>query len=107
VRARLDNYGRTLADLYLEPGDLFVNRAIVAKGFRHAYVKDPFRFMDDFRTVQHQAREKKPGLWGRTPRRAGRSPGRPAKAIRPDLDASGIPYETAASKRRFAANPYY
>jgi micrococcal nuclease len=35
--ARVDKYGRLLAYLYLEPGGLFVNREIVAKGFGHAY----------------------------------------------------------------------
>jgi hypothetical protein len=37
--ARIDRYGRTLAYLYLEPGSLFVNRELVAKGFEHTYTE--------------------------------------------------------------------
>jgi micrococcal nuclease len=44
--ARVDRYGRTLAYLYLEPGGLFVNREIIAKGFGHAYTTYPFAYMD-------------------------------------------------------------
>jgi endonuclease YncB( thermonuclease family) len=58
-------------DLYLEPGGLFVNREIVARGFGHAYVKYPFRHMEDFRAAERSAREKRLGLWG---------PDRPAAA---------------------------
>jgi hypothetical protein len=63
----VDKYGRTLAYLYLEPGGVFVNREIVAKGFGHAYTVYPFRYMDDFRQVERQAREKGLGLWGPDP----------------------------------------
>jgi hypothetical protein len=69
--ARIDRYGRTLAYLYLEPGGLFVNREIVAKGFGHAYTNYPFAYLDDFRAAEHQARERRLGLWG---------PDRPAAA---------------------------
>jgi micrococcal nuclease len=65
--ARIDRYGRTLAYLYLEPGGLFVNREIVAKGFGFAYVKYPFGYMEDFRLTERQAREKGLGLWGPDP----------------------------------------
>jgi hypothetical protein len=63
----VDKYGRLLAYLYLEPGGLFVNREIVAKGFGHAYTQYPFQFMDDFRAAERLAREKKLGLWGPDP----------------------------------------
>jgi micrococcal nuclease len=49
--SRLDRYGRTLAYLYVEPGGLFVNREIIARGFGHAYTAYPFRFMEDFRAA--------------------------------------------------------
>jgi hypothetical protein len=65
--ARADKYGRLLAYLYLEPGGLFVNREIVARGFGHAYTEYPFQFMDEFRAVGRLAREKKLGLWGPDP----------------------------------------
>jgi endonuclease YncB( thermonuclease family) len=47
ARARVDKYGRLLAYLYLEPGGLFVNREIVAKGFGHAYTEYPFQSLAD------------------------------------------------------------
>jgi micrococcal nuclease len=65
--ARVDKYGRTLAYLYLEPGGLFVNREIVAKGFGHAYTAYPFAYLDDFRQAERSAREKGLGLWGPDP----------------------------------------
>src|SRR5262245_8084499 len=61
--ARLDRYGRRLAYLYLEPGGLFVNREIIARGYGHAYTKYPFRFMEEFRAVERKARESQVGLW--------------------------------------------
>jgi endonuclease YncB( thermonuclease family) len=65
--ARVDKYGRTLAYLYLEPGGVFVNREIVAKGFGHAYTAYPFQYIDDFRQAERTAREKGLGLWGPDP----------------------------------------
>jgi hypothetical protein len=62
--ARLDRYGRTLAYLYLEPGGLFVNREIIARGYGHAYTRYPFAFVDDFRAAERAAREGQLGLWG-------------------------------------------
>jgi micrococcal nuclease len=61
--SRMDRYGRTLAYLYLEPGGLFINREIVARGYGYAYVKSPFQFMDDFRAAERSARENRLGLW--------------------------------------------
>jgi micrococcal nuclease len=62
--SRLDKYGRTLAYLYLEPGGLFVNREIIARGYGHAYTKYPFAFQEDFRAAERTAREGHLGLWG-------------------------------------------
>jgi micrococcal nuclease len=59
-----DKYGRTLAYLYLEPGGLFVNREIIARGYGHAYTKYPFTFLEDFRAAERAAREGQLGLWG-------------------------------------------
>jgi micrococcal nuclease len=64
---RVDKYGRLLAYLYLEPGGLFVNREIVAKGFGHAYTAYPFAYLEDFRAAERSAREKGLGLWGPDP----------------------------------------
>jgi micrococcal nuclease len=65
--ARIDRYGRTLAYLYRVDDDLFVNRELVARGYAFAYVKYPFRFMEDFRAAERTAREKGLGLWGPDP----------------------------------------
>ena len=59
---RLDRYQRTLAYLYLSDGS-FVNREMVRQGYAHAYVKYPFRYMEDFREAELQAREEGRGLW--------------------------------------------
>ena len=61
----MDKYGRLLAYLYLEPGGLFVNREIVAKGFGHAYLDYPFQFMDDFRAAERLAQGE--GAWALGP----------------------------------------
>jgi len=65
--AQLDRYGRLLAYLYLDPGNVFVNREFIVTGHGFAYVKYPFAHMDDFRLAERQAREKKVGLWGPDP----------------------------------------
>jgi micrococcal nuclease len=65
--SRLDKYGRTLAYLYVEPGGVFVNREIIARGYGHAYTRYPFTFMDDFRAAERDARERQVGLWALDP----------------------------------------
>jgi micrococcal nuclease len=71
--SRQDKYGRTLAYLYLEPGGLFVNREIVARGYGHAYTRYPFAYLEDFRAAERVARDGRLGLWGPEP--AGGPPG--------------------------------
>jgi hypothetical protein len=66
----VDKYGRALAYLYLEPGGLFANREIVARGYAFAYVKYPFAHMENFRAAERQAREQRLGLWGPDPARS-------------------------------------
>jgi micrococcal nuclease len=65
--AKVDRYGRTLAYLYRVDDDLFVNRALVAKGYAFAYTAYPFAHMADFRAAERQAREQRLGLWGPAP----------------------------------------
>jgi micrococcal nuclease len=60
---RTDKYRRTLAYLYL-PDGTFVNREIIAQGYGHAYLNYPFRFMEQFRAAEREAREAGKGLWG-------------------------------------------
>jgi micrococcal nuclease len=66
---RTDRYGRTLAYLFLADGR-FVNAEIVKQGYGHAYTKYPFRYLEDFRRYEREAREAGRGLWaeeGATP----------------------------------------
>ena len=63
---RTDKYGRTLAYLYL-PDNTFVNREIVAQGYGHAYLKYPFKWMEQFREAERGAREARLGLWADPP----------------------------------------
>jgi micrococcal nuclease len=63
---RTDKYGRTLAYLYL-PDGTFVNAEIVKEGFGHAYTAFPFRYMEEFRGYEREARGANRGLWAVTP----------------------------------------
>ena len=58
-----DRYGRTLAYVYLEDGT-FLNAEIVRQGYGVAYTKYPFKYADEFRKYEREAREKRRGLWG-------------------------------------------
>jgi micrococcal nuclease len=60
---RTDRYDRTLAYLYL-PDGTFVNAEIVKQGYATAYTAFPFRFMEQFRAYEREARAAKRGLWG-------------------------------------------
>jgi micrococcal nuclease len=63
---RTDRYGRTLAYLFLSDGT-FVNAEIVRQGYGHAYTQFPFKYLEEFRQLEREAREHKRGLW-RDPR---------------------------------------
>jgi micrococcal nuclease len=58
-----DRYGRTLAYVYLDDGT-FLNAEIVRQGYGVAYTKYPFKYADEFRKYEREAREKRRGLWG-------------------------------------------
>ena len=57
-----DKYRRTLGYVYLEDGT-FLNAEIIRQGYGHAYTRFPFRYLEEFRDLQRQAREKGLGLW--------------------------------------------
>ncbi len=59
---RTDKYGRTLAYLYLSDGT-FVNAEIVRQGYGLAYTRFPFRYKEDFKKYEQEARERERGLW--------------------------------------------
>jgi len=59
---RRDRFNRILAYVYLEDGT-FLNTEIVKQGYGFAYTKYPFKYMDEFRKYEKEARENKRGLW--------------------------------------------
>lgn len=59
---RRDRYGRTLAYVYL-PDGMFLNAEIVRQGYGHAYTQFPFKFLEQFRTYEREARQVGRGLW--------------------------------------------
>ena len=64
---RLDQYGRTLAYVFLPDGTL-LNEVIIREGYGFAYTRFPYRRMDHFRELERQAREHGRGLWAAEPR---------------------------------------
>ena len=56
-------YGRLLAYIYLADGTCH-NAEIIKQGYGHAYTVFPFQFLDEFRKLEREAREKRRGLWG-------------------------------------------
>ena len=59
---RKDKYRRTLAYVYLEDGT-FLNAEIIKQGYGYAYTKYPFKYLEQFRKYEKEAREKRIGLW--------------------------------------------
>lgn len=63
---RRDTYNRTLAYVFLEDST-FVNAAIISLGHGSAFTKYPFRYMDEFRRREREARKAQFGLWAPVP----------------------------------------
>ena len=59
---RKDKYGKILAYVYLEDGT-FLNAEIIKQGYGHAYTRYPFKYLEQFRKYEKEARENKRGLW--------------------------------------------
>jgi micrococcal nuclease len=59
---RTDRFGRTLAYVYL-PDGTFLNAEIVKQGYGHAYTQFPFKYLEQFREYEGEAREASRGLW--------------------------------------------
>jgi micrococcal nuclease len=57
-----DRYGRLLAYVYQEDKTCH-NAEIIRQGYGHAYTKYSFRFMNEFRDYEREARSGKRGLW--------------------------------------------
>ena len=63
---RTDKYQRTLSYAYL-PDGTFLNAEIVKQGFGHAYTTYPFRYLEQFRQLEREARTAGRGLWATGP----------------------------------------
>lgn len=61
-QTRIDKYGRTLAYVYLEDGT-FLNAEIIKQGYGFAYTRFPFKYLEEFRQYERDARENERGLW--------------------------------------------
>jgi len=57
-----DKYNRLLAYVYLKDGT-FINAEIIKQGYGFAYIKYPFKYLEQFKTYEKEAREKGLGLW--------------------------------------------
>jgi micrococcal nuclease len=59
---RRDRYGRLLAYVYLLDGTS-LNAEIIKQGYGFAYTRFPFKYLDEFRQYEKEARENRRGLW--------------------------------------------
>ncbi len=57
-----DKYGRLLAYVYLTDGT-FLNAEIIKQGYGFAYTRFPFKYLEEFRGYEREARENGRGLW--------------------------------------------
>jgi micrococcal nuclease len=57
-----DRYGRLLAYVYLLDGT-FVNKEIIKQGYGFTDTTYPFKYMEEFRGCEREARQNKRGLW--------------------------------------------
>jgi endonuclease YncB( thermonuclease family) len=53
---RTDRYRRTLAYVHL-PDGTFLNAEIIRQGYGHAYTQFPFKYLEQFRVLERDARE--------------------------------------------------
>jgi len=59
----VDRYGRTLSYVWTESGRLF-NLDMIADGYAHEYTYDlPYRYQQDFKAAEDEARAQERGLW--------------------------------------------
>ena len=61
-----DKYDRILAYVYLPDGSCH-NADLLREGYAHAYTREPFQLLEQFRSLERYARERGKGLW--SPRR--------------------------------------
>jgi micrococcal nuclease len=58
---RIDRYGRLLR--YVHLGDRLVNAEMIRQGYARAYTRFPFSRLEEFRSYEREARERRLGLW--------------------------------------------
>ncbi len=72
-----DKYRRTLAYVYVMTNDvrdmpefkdrasieLMLNAELIKQGYGHAYTRYPFKYLEQFRKYEREARENRIGLW--------------------------------------------
>lgn len=80
-----DKYGRLLAYVYRSPDRFFLNAEIVKQGYGFAYTRFPFKYMEDFRRYEKQARAEGRGLWQREKKERTPSPMPPIPPIEETL----------------------
>ena len=51
--------------MFLEDGT-FLNAEIIKQGYGHAYTRFPFKYMEEFRRYQREAKKQNKGLWGKS-----------------------------------------
>jgi micrococcal nuclease len=61
-RQKRDRYSRLLAYVYLLDGT-FLNAEIIKQGYGFAYTRFPFKYMEEFRKYEREARENRQGMW--------------------------------------------
>jgi len=59
---RRDRYGHILAYVYLMDGT-FLKAEIIEQGYGFAYTKYPFKYLDEFRQYEKEAKVNGRGLW--------------------------------------------
>lgn len=60
---KLDDYGRTLAQVYLR-NNLWVNASLLQEGYAHVYTFAPnFRWSSELLAAEQHARQEKRGIW--------------------------------------------
>lgn len=95
---RVDKYGRTLAYVYLEDGTL-LNAEIIKQGYGFAYTIFPFKYLEEFRQYEKEARENERGLW------AAKEEIKPKDQIKANEDT--IVYITKTGKKYHSENCRY
>lgn len=62
AQAPLDKYGRRLAYVYLEDQTL-LNRELIRQGYAEAIYFFPYKFKEEFLTLEKQAKKERLGMW--------------------------------------------